>query len=113
VSFVPKTLGQLYDLLSAMSISGPDLRSLMFPEQNIESCFSQVLDGLDQVSNKLGPVGYERLRVAAETAQSLYKSNGYREGVNLLQHMAEYIRLAKYKTDEPVVDESRFEPRPL
>jgi hypothetical protein len=83
----------------------------MFPEQNIQSRFEQLRGGLAAVESKLGEAGYRRLSEVADEAQSLYETDRYREGVNLIQHMAEYIRLRKYKTDEPVVDESRFEPQ--
>jgi hypothetical protein len=111
MTVVPRSLGEVYDLLGAMSISGPLLTSTMFPEQNVRSCFEQLRGGLEQTRSKLGDTGYQRLRMAADEAQSLYEANQHRPGVNLIQHMAEYIRLKKYKTDEPVVDESRFEPQ--
>ena len=106
---IPKTVGELYDLLGYMVLSGPELKSRFVPEQNIETIFSDLDVGLINVRRVLGDTALQKLSDASREAKLLYESGRHVEGNDLLQHMGEYIRLRKYKTDEPVVDEGRFE----
>lgn len=105
-----KTPGDVFDLIGYMILSGPEMKSKHFPMQNIDSTFHELQHGLDNIKNKLGEAGYKRLKDAASEAQALYLAGDHQGGNLLLQHMSEYMRLRKYKTDENVVDESRFEP---
>lgn len=108
---LPTRLGELYDLLGYMMLSGPELKSRFIPEQNVESMFADLDAGLLNLARVLGHEGLEKLKAAAAEAKTLYESGDHVAGNRLIQHMGEYIRLRKFKTHEPVVDEERFEPQ--
>jgi hypothetical protein len=108
---VPKRLGELYDLLGYMVLSGPELKSTFVPEQGVESMFADLDAGLLNLRRVLGEGGFSRLVDASAEAKALYMSRNHMAGNRIIQHMGEYIRLKKFKTQEPVVDEARFEPQ--
>lgn len=109
--YIPKTLGEVSDQLSLMVLTAPDFLDPVFPWQNRDTVFRQLSEGLDNVKRKLGETGFERLKEAMLQARQLCDSGEGDAARDVLAHMKEYIRLGKYKTDEEVVDESRFEPR--
>lgn len=43
-----------------------------------------------------------------ETQNLSLRPGNAKAGSHILQHMQEYLRLKKFKTDEPVIDISRF-----
>jgi hypothetical protein len=109
MSYVITSLGQLSDQLAVMILSGDTFEDPAFPGQNLESVFQDLLNGIENLKEKIGDAAAHRLAEAAIEARALYERAQGETANNILQHMREYIRLKKFNTDEEVVDESRFE----
>ena len=71
--------------------------------------FTQLRYGINNLSKTFGRDPTIKLLVVCDAALEMYKLGDVKEGRWLLQNVHEYIRLRKYKTDENVVDESRFQ----
>lgn len=66
--YIPQTISEIWDLLGGMMLEAPTFvdKTGYFPQQNIDTEFFALKEGLKSVQKKLGEERYERLVVMAD-----------------------------------------------
>lgn len=113
--YLPASLSEIYDLLALLVLEAPTFidETGHFPEQNIDTVFTMLTSGFDQVRKKLGEDRYVKLNELATQAKALFAddpddSNGKTDqGRDLLFEIEDIIQdarkrrvKAKLKDDE-------------
>ena len=101
--YVPTTLGEIYDQLGSMILFAPTFIDTLghFPERNVDTEFSTLIDGFGLVRKKLGDEKYLALVDLAGRARALFAAdqddrNGKTdEGRALLFEIEDIIKAAR------------------
>jgi hypothetical protein len=64
--YVPQTIGEMTDLLGMVMLSSPTFKDDHFTERNVETVFSSLNGGLDNIRKKLGEERYQTLRTLSD-----------------------------------------------
>lgn len=75
--YIPASLSEINDRLGSMILGAPTFkdRTLVFPDQNIESEFEKLVGGFDLVRKKLGEERYAALIDLAARAKALFAAD--------------------------------------
>ena len=75
--YIPKTTGEIYDLLGGMTLESPSFRDQTgyFPEQTIETRFYSLKEGLKNVRKKLGEDAYLRAMEIADQMRAHFEAD--------------------------------------
>lgn len=75
--YVPATLSEIYDQLGSMVLHAPTFIDKLghFPERNVETEFSTLIQGFDRVRKKLGEERYVALVDLAGRAKALFAAD--------------------------------------
>jgi hypothetical protein len=75
--YVPKNVGELLDYLAYMVLSSPRFKDKTgyFPQDNIDTAFFGLNEGLLVVRNKLGEERYAALKAMSEKMRALFESD--------------------------------------
>lgn len=99
--YIPATLSEIYDFLGAMFLGAPTFVDESFPEQNIESEFSELFEGFGKVRKQLGKERYLQLIDLALQAKAFFAddpedANGKTdEGRKLLLEIEDVIQATR------------------
>ena len=75
--YVPQSVGELLDYLAYMMLSSPRFKDKTgyFPQDNIDTAFFGLNEGLLVVRNELGEERYAALSAMSEKMRALFKSD--------------------------------------
>lgn len=75
--YIPETIGEIMDLLATMMLYSPTLRDPLgqFPEQNIDTEFFALNEGLKLVRKKLGDERYSALVALSDRVRALFEAD--------------------------------------
>jgi hypothetical protein len=75
--YVPQNIGELLDKLSYMMLASPIFKDKTgyFPEQNIDTAFFSLNEGLLVVRKKLGEERYATLRAMSDKMRALFEAD--------------------------------------
>ena len=75
--YIPQTTGEIYDLLGAMMLESPTFVDKLgyFPDQNIETTFFSLKEGLKNVRKKLGEDAYLRAVAMADQMRAHFEAD--------------------------------------
>lgn len=98
--YIPSSLSAIYDFLATMLGEAPTFidKTGFYPEQNIDTRFSQLTEAFGGVRNKLGEERYERLMSLSGRVKDLFLADPHDdngktlEGCKLIWEMEGIIR---------------------
>lgn len=98
--YVPRTLGELSDLLSSMLLESPTFvdKSGYFPDKDIDSVFFELNEGLITCRAKLGQHRYETMRALSDEMRAHFETDaedtngGAKQGRKLIFEMMEMLK---------------------
>lgn len=75
--FVPKSIGEINDLIACMILSAPTFRdkSGYFPDRNAESEFTELNEGLKVVRKRIGEEGYQKAIELSARARAHFEAD--------------------------------------
>lgn len=97
--YVPQSLGDLLDQMGFMMLSSPTFRDKTgyFPEQNLETAFYELNEGLQRLRPKLGDELYRRFVAMSDQMRAYFeadpedKTGDSNRGRALIREMEELI----------------------
>lgn len=91
---IPETVGDMQDMLSTMQLTSPDFTHDMFPGKNIDTEFTELFAGLQNIRGKVGDERYEALVAMATEMRARFEASEVREGNIIAYDMQEMIKEA-------------------
>jgi len=88
---IPETVGAVQDLLGTMQLTSPDFTHDMFPGMNIDTTFTELFAGLDNIREAIGGECHEALVAMATEMRKRFEANEVREGNIIAYGMQEMI----------------------
>jgi hypothetical protein len=75
--YIPKSIGEIMDLLAIMMLSSPTFKddSGYFPERNVESIFFELNEGLKVLRKKLGEERYTTLITFSDQMRAHFEAD--------------------------------------
>jgi hypothetical protein len=72
---VPETVGDMMDLLGMMMLKSPTFEDDYFTERNVETVFSALNQGLENLHKKLGDERYQALRALSDRMRAHFEAD--------------------------------------
>ena len=99
---IPQTIGEMMEHLADMLLTSPSFRDKTgyFPEQNIDTMFFELTEGLKHLRGRLGEVRYLAMADMAATMRALFeadpedKTGDCAKGQRLILDMEEMVKEA-------------------
>jgi hypothetical protein len=88
---IPETVGAMQDRLAAMQLTSPDFTHDMFPGMNIDTTFTELFAGLENIREAMGEDRYEVLMGMATEMRKRFEADEVREGNIIAYEMQELI----------------------
>ncbi len=103
--YVPQNLGELRDKLGSMMIGSPTFRDTTgyFPEENVETTFSGLNDGIEALRSKLGEDRYRRFVDMSKQMRTYFEADPQDEtgdatkGRDLILDMLDMLKTPRAK----------------
>lgn len=75
--YIPKGIGEIMDLLGSMMLSSPTFkdRTGYFPEQNIDTEFFALNEGLKTIREKVGEENYQALVALSDKMRAYFEAD--------------------------------------
>jgi hypothetical protein len=73
--YVPQTVGDMMDLLGMMMLSSPTFKDDYFTERSVETVFSSLNGGLENIRKKLGEERYQTLRTLSDRMRAHFEAD--------------------------------------
>lgn len=97
--YVPQTVGEIMDLLGSMALYSPTFKDPLgeFPQQNLDTEFFALNEGLKVIRRKLGEGRYNELAALSDRMRNLFqadpedKTGESREGRRLIHEMEDLL----------------------
>lgn len=101
--YVPETVGEVMDKLASMMLESPRFEDISgyFPEQNIETEFYALNEGLRKLQKRLGEERYQRLKTLSDQMRRHFeadpedKTDDAIKGREIILEMRELLRKPK------------------
>lgn len=76
-AYVPETVGELMDHLASMMLESPRFKDTAghFPEQNIDTEFFALNEGLRKLQNRLGEKRYQHLKTLSDQMRRHFEAD--------------------------------------
>jgi len=74
--YVPRTVGEIVDLLASMTLSAPSFKDrLRHYDRNADTQFGALNGGLDNVRKRIGEEAYAAVRALSDQARALFEAD--------------------------------------
>src|SRR5205823_13016067 len=83
---IPKSRGELADLLGWLALAGPDFEGGI-PGHDIDAAFDELIGGIDNVAAELSPEAESDLRGGAKTVRAAFESGDLKAGITELERL--------------------------
>lgn len=97
-SYVPQTIGEVWDMLGSMMLSSPTFKDDFFHDRTIDTEFARLNEGLKVVSGELGVERYSALVGLSDRMRMLFEADPEDKtgeavaGRRLIREMEEILR---------------------
>lgn len=91
---IPETVGAVQDLLGTMQLTSPDFNYYNIPGKGVDTTFTELFGGLENIRSTLGDARYEKLVAMATEMRGRFEANEVREGNIIAYDMQEMIKEA-------------------
>jgi len=91
---IPETLGDMRDKLGWIMLSSPHFTHDRFPGRNIDTTFTELFAGLDNIRKAVGDECHQALVAMATEMRVLFEADAVREGNVIAYDMQEMIAAA-------------------
>ncbi|HTN14090.1 MAG TPA: hypothetical protein VL094_04725 [Sphingomonadaceae bacterium] len=91
---IPETVGAVQDLLGTMQLTSPDFTHEMFPGMNVDTTFTELFAGLENIRKSIGDDCHAALVAMAADMRKRFEANEVREGNIIAYDMQEKIAVA-------------------
>ena len=104
--YIPKTVGEVMDQLGMMMLKSPTFRDDFYVGKNVETVFSALNEGLENIRKKLGEEQFQALKTLSARMQAHFEadpedSTGEASAGRQLIHEMEDILRSTYRKRTP------------